>query len=270
MPFATSLGARIYWEEEGQGDPLLMIMGLGYSLHMWREMRQMLARHFRAIVFDNRGVGSSDPPGGLISMAAMARDAAAVMDAAGVPTAHVLGMSMGGMIAQELTLTFPERVRKLVLGCTNCGALRSVPTSPKALELLVTRFTHRPEERAETIIPWLYHPETSRESIEQDLSLLRVHYPKSSVVLKQLGAVAGWSSLGRLKRIQSPTLVIHGEDDRLVPAGNARIIARRIPNAKLVMIARAGHIFPTDQTESSVSAILEFLLGSTSTGSAAR
>ena len=173
-------------------------------------------------------------------MATMARDAAAVLDAAGVRAAHVIGMSMGGMIAQELALRFPERVRRLVLGCTNCGALRAVHAHPKALELLVTRFTKAPEERVECLLNWLYHPHTPRERIDRDLEVLGRYYPPSSTVLKQLGAIVGWSSYGRLPGIQAPTLVIHGENDRLVPPGNARLLARRIPGAKLVMVPLRG------------------------------
>src|SRR5215472_8215052 len=126
MPYAISRGARIWWEEEGEGEPLLMIMGLSFSLAMWRDLRAIMARHFRAIVFDNRGVGRSDVPLRPWSMGTMARDAAAVLDAAGVDKAHVIGVSMGGMIAQELTLRYPSRVRKLILACTQCGGARAV------------------------------------------------------------------------------------------------------------------------------------------------
>ena len=104
MPYVESSGARIYWEERGSGEPLLMIMGLGYTLEMWGRVVPQLAEHYRVIVFDNRGVGRSDVPAGPYSIAGMAADAEAVMRAAGVERAHVLGVSMGGMIAQEFTL----------------------------------------------------------------------------------------------------------------------------------------------------------------------
>src|SRR5438270_12806140 len=107
MPYALNKGARIWWEEEGEGEPLLMILGLSFSLKMWRELRTIMARYFRVILLDNRGVGKSDVPLRPWSMRTMARDAAAVLDAAGVEAAHVLGISMGGMIAQELALMYP-------------------------------------------------------------------------------------------------------------------------------------------------------------------
>jgi pimeloyl-ACP methyl ester carboxylesterase len=111
MPFAENHGVRIYWDEQGQGEPLLMIMGLGYTAHMWYRARPLCAVHYRTVAFDNRGVGRSDVPPGPYSIELMASDAAAVLDAAAVRSAHVLGVSMGGMIAQEFALQYPERVQ---------------------------------------------------------------------------------------------------------------------------------------------------------------
>src|SRR5262245_26968935 len=122
MPYAETNGTRIYWEEHGQGEPLLLIMGLGYSLEMWHRSLAVLAGGYRTIVFDNRGVGRSDVPPGPYPIATMAADAAAVMDAVGIQRAYVFGISMGGMIAQELALQQPQRVLSLILGCTHCGA----------------------------------------------------------------------------------------------------------------------------------------------------
>src|SRR6201995_247521 len=110
MPFADSAGTRIYWEESGGGEPLLLIMGLGYPHDMWYRTRPVVSAHYRTILFDNRGVGKSDLPPGPYSIAQMAADAAAVLDAAGVEKAHVFGVSMGGMIAQEFVLNYPQRV----------------------------------------------------------------------------------------------------------------------------------------------------------------
>jgi 3-oxoadipate enol-lactonase len=121
MPFVENLGVKIYWDEVGAGEPVLLIMGLGWASPMWYRTRPLLAERWRTIAFDNRGVGRSDVPAGPYSIAGMAADAAAVLDAAGVASAHVVGMSMGGMIAQEFALAYPGRVRSLVLGCTACG-----------------------------------------------------------------------------------------------------------------------------------------------------
>ena len=116
MPFADNAGTKIYWEESGTGEPLLLIMGLGYPHDMWHRTRPVVSSHYRTILFDNRGVGKSDLPPGPYSIAQMAADAAAVLDAAGVEKANVFGVSMGGMIAQEFALNYPQRVNRLVLG----------------------------------------------------------------------------------------------------------------------------------------------------------
>ena len=262
MPYTFNNGARIYWEEAGQGDPLLLIMGLGFSLAMWRDLRPVLARHYRTIAYDNRGVGKSDIPLWPYSMAAMARDAASVLDAAGVPSAHVLGMSMGGMIAQELVLSFPNRVRRLALACTMCGGRRAVQARPEVRRALLSPFMSK-EHRIAALLPFLYDEHTPRDRVEQDLQVLRHNAPPTVGFIGQLFAIASWQSYDRLPQITAPTLVIHGETDRLVPPENARILADRIPGAKLVLLRQASHIFPTDQPERSRQELLNFLEGPT-------
>jgi pimeloyl-ACP methyl ester carboxylesterase len=121
MPFVENQSAKLYWDEQGSGEPLLLIMGLSYPSYMWHRSRPVLAARYRTVALDNRGVGQSDVPPGIYSMALMASDAASVLDAAGVDTAHVFGVSMGGMIAQEFALQYPNRVRSLILGCTAAG-----------------------------------------------------------------------------------------------------------------------------------------------------
>jgi pimeloyl-ACP methyl ester carboxylesterase len=121
MPFVENQGAKLYWDEQGSGEPLLLIMGLSYLSYMWHRSRPALANSYRTIALDNRGVGQSDVPPGIYSIALMASDAAGVVDVAGVESAHVFGVSIGGMIAQELALQCPSRVRSLILGCTAAG-----------------------------------------------------------------------------------------------------------------------------------------------------
>jgi 3-oxoadipate enol-lactonase len=257
--YTTSNGARIYWEESGAGDPLLLIMGLGYTSEMWHRTRPVLSARYRTIVFDNRGVGKSDVPPGPYSIAQMAADAAAVLDAAGVERAHVFGISMGGMIAQELALSHPERVRSLVLGCTACGGRGAVSADEKVLKVVMARATMTPEEGALAMVPYIYDSSTPRERIEEDLAIRRRTYPTAAGYLGQIQAIMAWASLDRLSDIHTPTLIIHGESDQLVPPENSRILAEHIPGARLVMLARASHIFPTDRPEESHREILAFL-----------
>src|ERR1700729_3324124 len=139
MPFADNQGTTIYWDEQGTGAPILLIMGLGYPSAMWHRTRPALSDFYRTIALDNRGAGQSDVPAGPYSIALMASDAAAVLDAAGVPSAHVFGVSMGGMIAQEFALQYPKRVRSLVLGCTAAGGPTAVRADAEATQMLMTR-----------------------------------------------------------------------------------------------------------------------------------
>ena len=259
MPHAISRDTRIHWEESGLGEPLLLIMGLGYALQMWHRTRPVVERHFRTVVFDNRGVGGSDAPPGPYSIAQMAADAAAVLDAAGIERAHVFGVSMGGMIAQEFALAYPHRVSKLVLGCTACGGPNAVPASEKVLQVLMARATMSAEEGAEAMVPYIYDTATPRERIDQDLALRRQFYPSAAAYLAQVQAIVAWQCFDRLPQVDIPTLVIHGETDQLVPPENGRILARQIPAARLVMLPSASHIFMTDQPQVSHAALLQFL-----------
>jgi 3-oxoadipate enol-lactonase len=260
MPLITATdGAKLYWEESGSGDPLLLIMGLGYAHQMWHRTRPAVEKHYRTIVFDNRGVGKSDVPTSAYSIAQMAADAASVLDAAGIERAHVFGISMGGMIAQEFALAFPGRVNKLILGCTTPGGRNSVPASEKVLEIVMARARMTPEEGAQAMAPHIYDASTPRDRIEEDLELRRALYPTAAGYLGQVQAILAWSSFDRLGQISQKPLVIHGESDELVPPANGRILAERIPGAKLVMLPHASHIFVTDQPEASHTAILDFL-----------
>ena len=259
MPYAESDGVKIYWEEHGSGPPLLLIMGLGYTLDMWNRALPALAERYRTIVFDNRGVGRSDVPPGPYSIRAMAADASSVMDAAGIDKAHVFGVSMGGMIAQEFALQYPERVRSLVLGCTACGGPKAVAAAPGVFQTLMARATMTPEEAIRAMIPFIYDEATPRERIEEDLEIRRRTLASVEGYTGQVQAIIGWQSYNRLSQITAPTLVIHGESDKLVPPENGRLIAETIPGAELVMLPKASHIFVTDQAEASIEAVLSFL-----------
>jgi len=257
--YADSKGTRLYWDETGAGEPLLLIMGLGYSHEMWFRSRPLLAQHFRTIAFDNRGVGKSDVPPGPYTMAAMAADAAAVLDAAGVESAHVFGISMGGMIAQELALDFPGRVRSLVLGCTSCGGRNAARAEDRVLQLIIARANMTPEDGAQAMEPFVYNAGTPRERIAEDLEVRRRNFPTPMGYTGQLAGIFGWTSFDRLKEIRVPTLIVHGESDQLVPPENARILQHQIRGSRLVMLPRASHIFTSDQPELAHRAILEFL-----------
>src|SRR5258707_9754176 len=164
MPFVENLGARIHWDEEGRGAPLLLIMGLGWPSQAWYRSRPMLSENYRTIALDNRGVGRSEAPPGPYSITQMAADAVAVLNAARVNTAHIFGVSMGGMIAQEFALQYPKNVRSLILGCTAAGGAEAVRAEEEALRVLMTRGNDA-DEFARAINPFIYDAGTSPQLV---------------------------------------------------------------------------------------------------------
>nr|ABQ11270.1 lipase/esterase [uncultured bacterium] len=259
MPVTVNQGVKIHWNEEGAGEPLLLIMGLGYPSAAWYRTRPALSRKYRTIALDNRGVGQSDMPPGPYPIPVMASDAAAVLDAAGVESAHVFGISMGGMISQEFALQYPNRVRSLILGCTAAGGPNAVRADQDATNMVMARGAMTQEEAAQAAIPFIYDPSTPRNVIDEDLAIRRPWFPRQEAYNAQLQGIIAWESDSRLDKITAPTLVIHGDSDRLVPPGNGKRIAEKIPGARLVMLRQASHIFTTDQPAAAQKAILEFL-----------
>ncbi len=259
MPYVTNRGARIYWEEQGSGPPILLIMGLSFTLEMWFRVLPHLRKSYRVILFDNRGIGKSDVPRGPYTIPTLASDAAAVLDAAGVEAAHVVGASMGGMVAQELALRFPQRVLSLLLGCTSYSGLFSRwPNFRKGPNNLTWFRAGRPQ-RERAMRHMLYAAGTLNEWIEEDIGVRCQCNWTYKGVLGQLAGILLWNSYRRLPSIQVPTLVVHGDEDHLIPPENGRIIAARIPGARFELIPQAGHVFITDQPEATIRLLLGFL-----------
>jgi pimeloyl-ACP methyl ester carboxylesterase len=259
MPYVMNEGAALYWEEHGAGDPVLMIMGLSFTLEMWFRVLPAVTPDYRVILFDNRGMGRSSVPRGPYSIRQMARDAVAVLNAAGVEQAHVIGASMGGMIAQELALNYPGRVRSLVLGCTTHGGFLSRWPDFSKRPRGVKWSTAERLERERAVMPMLYADTTPIERIEEDIHLRYRCQWNSRGFYNQLAAILLWTSYRRLPRITAPTLVVHGDQDRLVPMVNGRVVAKRIRGAQFKVIQNAGHILTTDQPEACAQKIQEFL-----------
>jgi 3-oxoadipate enol-lactonase len=257
MPYAVNQGIKLYWEEYGSGPPVLLIMGLSFTHEMWFRVLPALIPHYRVIVFDNRGMGRSDVPKGFYSIAKMATDARAILKAADVAAADVIGASMGGMIAQEVALLFPECVRGLVLACTSHGSLFARWPAVTGDVRSIKGLGIGAWERA--LIPLLYAGTTPRERIDEDLEIRSRCQWCYRGFLGQLAGILAWSSYRRLRRIGVPTLVIHGEQDRLVPPQNGKAVASRIPGAQFRLVPDAGHMLLTDQPESCTEIVLSFL-----------
>jgi len=252
-------GARLWWTSEGQGEPVVLVMGLAYPADMWFRVSPVLAERYRVIRLDNRGAGrTGDVPGMPYTVETMAADVLAVLDEAGESTAHVVGVSMGGLVAQELAMSAPERVRSLVLACTHPGAAHAV-WDPEALALLSNRGEVTPQQAAELSIPVNYAPGTPRARIEQDWSVRLPLACTPAGYLAQLQGTSLWSGLERLPSVAVPTLVVHGDLDRLVPPANGRRIAELVPGATLAVIPGANHLFFTDQPERTNELLLDWL-----------
>jgi pimeloyl-ACP methyl ester carboxylesterase len=263
MPTAQSGDIQIHYEARGDGEPLILINGFAGSSAGWRpEFLEGLARTFRVITLDNRGTGLSDRPDAPVSIARMADDAVAVLDALGIDRAHVLGISMGGMIAQEVALHHPERVIGLVLGCTNCGAPVSVAASQETIALLVIPEGMDPREAGRRGWAAGYTPEfiaANQHVLEGMLNRTLANPTPIATRNHQMAAIRAWSSHERLHQIAIPTLIITGDRDILVPSENSRILHERIAGSRLHIIPDAAHVFPSSHPEESVRTVTEFL-----------
>lgn len=255
--------ARLYYEVRGAPTlpALLMIRGLARESRHWGELLDLLAPSFRLVLFDNRGVGRSSAPWERYTTATLADDAAAVLDAAGVPRAHVFGMSLGGMIAQELALRHPARVDRLALGCTRAAASAggSMPrTTLVALARALGGDRASAIRRAAPLIVsrefLVAHPEVV--DAWQRLNLAAP--PSRHGVLLQVLAALTHDTRARLHELHAPTLVITGTADRMIPDGCSRYLAARITGARLVTLAGAGHDFAVERAADTARELVQF------------
>lgn len=260
MPTTLRNGHRIHWQEEGSGPPLLLIMGMRLSSRLWYPAIPDLARHYRVISFDNRGSGQSGTAW-RFSVRDMTDDAVAVLDAAGVPSAHVYGVSMGGGIAMEMAVQYPSRVRSLILGCTTIKAEKS-PRSQWWLPWLffipvgvLRRVVHGNHPKA-------YGSAAPRDRADHDRDVVLADRYSRRGVSAQVSAVHRYSvAKSVIAGIRVPTLVLHGDEDTAVPCEAGREIARVIPGARVEVLQGAGHNYFVAAQEKANQLALEFLDG---------
>jgi pimeloyl-ACP methyl ester carboxylesterase len=240
---------RLHWEETGHGVPVLLVMGLGMNATGWWRTIPALSG-FRVLSFDNRGVGRSERVPGPYTVAELADDAVSVLDAAGVEAAHVYGISLGGMIAQEVALRHPDRVLALVLGATTRGGDAHVPASDDVVTFVRLRAQMTAEHAVWASVPINYAARTRAEGgdrIAEDIAQ-RLRFPvEAEYYSAQLAAANGHDA--RVEDIRAPTLVVHGEEDVLIPPENGRRLAADIPGAELSMWPGAAHLYFTDEPE---------------------
>ena len=245
----------------GQGPPILLIMGLGGNIEMWAPLERALHEQgFQTVSYDASGTGESPPRVVPLRPHGLARQAAHVLDALGLPDADVLGVSFGGGVAQELALRNPHRVRRLVLASTMCG-LGGVPGNPLALGLLATPLRYYSPGFLQAAARWMYGPVVDPDGklMHQQVRARRSRPPSVWGYVSQLYAVAGWTSLPWLHRITAPTLVITGAKDPIVPPVNAKLLHSRIPDATLHVVPDAGHLLLMDHAVECAELISRFL-----------
>jgi pimeloyl-ACP methyl ester carboxylesterase len=248
---------KIAWQERGDGAPLLLIQGLGYGRWSWEPIVPALAERYRVLWFDNRGIGDSDKPEGPYTAKLMAGDALQVLDEAGVERAHVLGASLGGMVAQEVAAGSPERVDKLVLCCTTPGGPATVPMPDVTRQLFAEAPTLAPDVALRRFVVNALGSDPSDELVEE-LYRRRVANPPDPAGW-QSQAAAGLTFQGVEGAIGAPTLVLTGTEDNVVDPGNADVVASRIPGARVERLPGAGHLFFWEQPDACVRIISEFL-----------
>ena len=262
MPILKANGIHIYYETHGAGDPLLLIMGLGANSTAWFLQVPEFSKHYQVIAFDNRGAGRSDKPNEPYTIMQMADDAAGLMEELGMASAHVFGMSLGGMIAQELTLRHPARVRTLVLGGTMAGGPQAIRAGPDFVQQIMSSMGQPLEQQIENGMRFLYSEAffsaNRARLLERSLELAHL-MPPPHALQRQFMAVMTFNTHERLGHIRVPTLVLTGTADRIVPAGNSRILAEGIAGAELIEFPGAGHGFLVECSAETNRAVLGFL-----------
>jgi 3-oxoadipate enol-lactonase len=261
MPVVSVGEIELAYERSGSGSPLLLIMGMsGTALHWGEPFLEPLRESFETIVYDHRGVGASTPLAGATSIAQMAGDAAALLEALELDSAHVLGISMGGMIAQQLALGHPERVRTLALGCTYCGGPGSSHASPELMQRLAEAMMSGDRQRA-LRVGW--EANVSEAMVDDEdayaafLAIAERHAVAVPVVMAQMQAILAHDTSARLGDLAMPTLVVHGTEDQMLPLANGRLIDSLIPDSRLELLDGVGHMFWWERPERSAELLRE-------------
>ena len=259
MPQARVGEIELSYERAGSGPPLLMIMGMSGTFDHWNpEFLAELRQDFETIVYDHRGVGASSRLEGPVTIARMAQDAAGLLAALELDSAHVLGISMGGMVAQELALTHPERIRALALGCTYSGGEGSSVTSEEVLRRLAEGMASGDRERA-LRTGWEVNVSPEFAADDEAYARFREIGMRRAVpvetIMEQMRAITEHDTSARLPEIALPTLVIHGTLDQMLPVQNGRMVAGLIPGSHLEIFEGVGHLFFWEQPERSAELV---------------
>jgi len=253
------VSVHIAWERRGEGFPLVLVHGLGYGRWGWEPVADQLAERYQVVLLDNRGVGESDAPPGPYTVAEMAEDTLRVMDEAGIERAHLVGTSLGGMIAQELALTASERVEKLVLVSTTPGGPNAAPMPDVTVRLFAAATSLEPQVALRRFVENALGPGVANGLVERILEhRVRTAQPFAAWSAQATAGMA-FDAWERLPRLQAPTLVLHGTADNVVDPRNAELLAARIPGARVELFPGCGHLPPWERPDRFVEVVEEFL-----------
>lgn len=267
MPFATiqdrhGIPFKLYYERHGQGDPLILIRGMGRSSRYWGPVRDALSEHFEVIMYDNRGIGRSEGTRRFYKTATLAHDLIKLMDSLCIECAHIFGMSQGGMVAQEAAIRFPDRIRRAVIGCSHPGGkvafrpkrsiyrkvMRAIPGGQKAIFMATSALL-----LSQAFI------KRNPDVIQGWRNMRKTEGVNPGTLMRQLYAVFHHDTWERLPFVKAPSLILAGDRDPLVPPGNSHLLAHRIPNAKLEILKGVSHDFTTERPEQITRLVTHFL-----------
>jgi len=265
MPHQTVNGIKIYYEEKGTGEPLILINGLAFPMDLWFAQIEELSKDFRVIAPDNRGIGQSDKPDEEYSIKLLASDAVGLLKALGIEKAHVAGLSMGGFISQEIALSYPEIVNRLILVATGMGGPRSMELgkpfwgkTAKAIMGKTPREIYRIDLTLMTAPGFVEkHPDILNQAVA-----LRMKNPQPLFAfMRQFAACNVFDNNGRAQNISQPTLIILGKDDPIFPIPLAEDFQKKLPNAKMIIYENCGHAILLEKPDRLSKDMREFLKG---------
>jgi 3-oxoadipate enol-lactonase len=262
MMIVTREGIRIYYYVQGEGEPLLLIRGYANSAAMWYPQVPWLSAHFQVITLDNRDTGNSDRVAVPYGIGDMADDVIALIEHLNRGAVHLLGISMGGMIAQQVTLLRPDLVKSLMLGCTTCNSGRGITTDPKVQELFATLPELSDEANVRRSLPIFFGQTTleqGQDIIEEFVKKSLAQRPPLETFARHSQAMRGFDVCDQLDRISCPTMILHGGADRLLPVFNAEELKERIRQARLKIFEGLGHLFFMEDPETFNRDVLEFV-----------
>ncbi len=259
---ADSHGVKVAYEICGDGEPLTLVHGLAYDRDGWGRLPDLLAQRFRVVLIDNRGVGESDEPEGPYAVAQMAADVVAVLDDAGIERTNLFGVSLGGYIAQELALAYPERLAKLVLASTAPGGPKAHPMPAAGLEAFGKYPTMEREAGLRLMVENSLGVRGVRDvpGLADEIFAYRLaHAPSLAAWQAQAYAGATFDAYDRIGAIQAPTLVVQGGADNVVDPQNAELLGELIPNARVEIVPDRGHLLVWEDSERVAELVTEFL-----------